>query len=106
MEYCCEFLQRSIEWDEMTYNPVSGCFWFYIKDEAWGGPGTFHQRHCAFCPFCGAKLPINRLELQKDGSDIYTAEIERAVGKDWCDIKEDEIPEEFKTDEWWVKRGL
>jgi hypothetical protein len=94
----------------MTYNPVSGCFWFYIKDEAWGGPGTFHQRHCAYCPFCGAKLPPNRCAIQKDYGDgmtsIYWEEIERVLGKEECDITEDEIPEEFKTEEWWKKRGL
>ena len=33
-------------------------------------------------------------------------ELEKAVGKSLCDITDDEIPEEFKTDEWWKKRGL
>ena len=106
MEYCCEFLQQHVERKQMKYDPISGSFWFYINDEEWGGKGAFAMSHCAFCPFCGAKLPINRLELQKDGSDIYTAEIVKAVGKEFCDITEDEIPEEFKTDEWWKKRGL
>lgn len=39
-------------------------------------------------------------------SDIYEDSLEKAVGKDCCDIAEEEIPEEFKTDEWWIKRGL
>ena len=106
MEYCCEFIQRSVERKEMKYDPISGSFWFYVNDEEWGGPGSFAMAHCNYCPYCGAKLPIDRLAIMKNGSDIYTDEIEKAVGKEWCDIKEEEIPEEFKTDEWWKKRGL
>ena len=106
MKYCCEMLKVSIDRDEMTYNPVRGSFWFYIKDEAWGGPGTFHQRHCSYCPFCGAELPSDKCSIMKNGDIIYYSEIETLLGKEWCDITEDEIPEEFKTDEWWKKRGL
>ena len=106
MEYCCEFLQTSVERKQMKYDLVSGCFWFYINDEEWGGKGAFALSHCAYCPFCGAKLPPDRLSMQKNGEFIYYAEIEKALGKEWCDTKKDEIPEEFKTDEWWKKRGL
>lgn len=110
MEYCCEFLQTSVERKQMKYDLVSGCFWFYINDEEWGGKGAFALSHCAYCPFCGAKLPPDRLSMQKDYGEgltsIYWEEIEKAVGKEECEITEDEIPEEFKTDEWWKKRGL
>jgi hypothetical protein len=51
-----------------------------------------------YCPYCGAKLlPLD---------DEYDDALEEAVGKEFCDIKEEEIPEEFKSDEWWKKRGL
>ena len=106
MKYCCESMQISVERGEIEYKPIRGSFWFYIRDEAWGGAGTFHQKHCCYCPYCGTKLPIDRRAIMKNGSDIYTDEIEKAVGKEWCDITEDEIPEEFKTDEWWKKRRL
>ena len=110
MEYCCEFLQTSVERKQMKYDPIRGSFWFYINDEEWGGKGAFAMSHCAFCPFCGAKLPLDRCAMEKSYGggmrNIYWEEIERAVGKEGCDITEDEIPEEFKTDEWWKKRGL
>ena len=51
-----------------------------------------------YCPYCGAKLP--------NLSDEYEYALEEALGKDYCDIKSDEIPNEFKTDEWWKKRHL
>ncbi len=106
MDYCCESMQRSIEREEMVYENISGSFQFYIKDEAWGGPGTFHRKVCNYCPYCGAKLPVDRLSLFKNGSNVYSDELEKAVGKDFCDITPEEIPEEFKTDKWWKKRGL
>ena len=51
-----------------------------------------------YCPYCGTKLP--------NLSDEYDDCLEEAVGKEYCDITEDEIPEEFKSDVWWKKRGL
>jgi hypothetical protein len=54
-----------------------------------------------YCPFCGAKLHVDLF-----ANDEYYDALEEAVGKEFCDIKEEEIPEEFKSDEWWKKRGL
>ncbi|WP_375331625.1 DUF6980 family protein [Candidatus Tisiphia endosymbiont of Temnostethus pusillus] len=58
------------------------------------------EQHMYYCPFCGTKLP-------------------KTLGEEWCKIVKDELgldtvyaeewetlPEEFKTDEWWKKRGL
>ena len=53
-----------------------------------------------YCPFCGAKMP-KQLYMSE-----YENALEEVLGKDFCDIKEEEIPDEFKTDEWWKKRGL
>jgi hypothetical protein len=94
-------MQISVERDEMIYDAVFNCFSFYVKDEAWGGPGTFNQKICYYCPYCGAELPRNLYE-----GDEYCDALEEAVGKEYCDIKEEGIPEEFKSDEWWRKRGL
>lgn len=78
-------------------------FWFYFKRDY---EDSYGLHHLGYCPYCGTKLPINRLSIYEYGESIYFAEIEKAVGKEFCDITEDEIPEEFKTDEWWKKRGL
>ena len=53
-----------------------------------------------YCPWCGVKLP-----------DVLNAKIfdvlEKEYGIDNPDIWEfTNVPEEFKTDEWWKKRGL
>ena len=46
------------------------------------------------------------MAIDENGDDPYSDALEEALGKEFCDITEDEIPEEFKTDEWWKKRGL
>ncbi|MDR0693335.1 MAG: hypothetical protein LBF49_02060 [Puniceicoccales bacterium] len=58
----------------------------------------------AYCPFCGAKLPK---ELIDEKYDIICDEL----GLDYVPsssgyLPKKELPEEFKTDEWWRKRGL
>jgi hypothetical protein len=57
----------------------------------------------AFCPWCATKLPES---LRVDFFDILRSEygLDLALG----DIKDSPelIPPEFKTDEWWKKRGL
>jgi hypothetical protein len=54
-----------------------------------------NQIFLTYCPFCGKKLP-EELLLEYD-----TATRNRETGKPL-----DPLPEEFKTDEWWKKRGL
>jgi hypothetical protein len=56
------------------------------------------------CPFCGAKLPENLIDEKDD--TIY-----KELGADYLydddgNPPKKELPEEFKTDEWWKKRGL
>jgi hypothetical protein len=54
-----------------------------------------------FCPWCGEKLPKN---LSKEYFRILkkTYNIKHMLGI----MDNPNIPEEFKTDEWWKKRGL
>lgn len=57
-----------------------------------------NRRIFAYCPNCGTKLA--------DYSFEYDAALEEAVGKELCDIKDDDIPEEFKSSTWWKKRRI
>jgi hypothetical protein len=59
-----------------------------------------------FCPWCGKDLP-------KILDDEYDQELSKATGIAIDDITLDtysssnpNLPLEFKTDEWWKKRGL
>ena len=51
-----------------------------------------------YCPFCGAKFP-DRLD------EKLTEILRKEYGlNSWKDYKQ--APPEFRTDEWWIKRGL
>ena len=55
-----------------------------------------------FCPWCGTKFPKS---LREDLFNVLETEfkIETNIGR----YKKDKhVPPEFKTDEWWKKRGL
>ena len=94
---CCNGMITSIERKEFKFYPQYRGVCYYIwreTDQAYG------QYFIKYCPFCGAKMPQNLYGPE------YEETLEKALGKDFCDIKEEEIPEEFKTDEWWKKRGL
>ncbi len=53
------------------------------------------------CPWCGKKLPSNL-------TDKWFEILEKEYNLDDPDGKEQAhlVPNEFKTDEWWKKRGL
>lgn len=54
-----------------------------------------------FCPWCGMKFPK---DLDDEYHDILKTEYGLIPG---LDIQNDpNIPDEFKSDEWWKKRGL
>lgn len=53
-----------------------------------------------YCPWCGKKVP-------KELGEEWCIVIKKELGLD--DVFAEEwatLPEEFKTDEWWKKRGL
>lgn len=96
MNYCCESMQRYVKKGEFKYHPKYRAVCAYCKNER---EYTYEQFCMGYCPFCGERLP-SHLYYE------YANVLEQSVGKEYCDITEDEIPEEFKTDEWWKKRGL
>lgn len=54
-----------------------------------------------YCPWCGKELP-------RSLRDEYFEILEKEYGLDNYDIDDnpEQIPEEFKSDEWWKNRGL
>ena len=65
---------------------------------------TAYSINIDYCPFCGKKLPSNLIDERWDT-------IMKELGSDYLpdddgNPPKKELPEEFKTDEWWKKRGL
>jgi hypothetical protein len=99
--YCCSTFRDFVEDGKIEYDPVFREYIFFIKDKTHENPDAVGASIFFYCPYCGAKIPSSLC-----ANDEYFDALEEAVGKEFCDIKEEEIPEEFKSDEWWKKRGL
>ena len=67
----------------------------YTRTYAMVSIGDWYMSVITYCPYCGKKLPV----------DLYEKRLE-IIEKEFPEFSENEIPEEFKTDEWWRKRGL
>jgi len=62
--------------------------------------GSSGSQKIDFCPWCNARLP-------EDLSEKYVQLIFEELGFNPLDIKyKKSLPAEFKSDEWWKKRGL
>lgn len=60
--------------------------------------GTHQQ--IIYCPWCGTKL-------SKSLGNEWCAVVKQELGIDTVFAEEwEKLPEEYKTDEWWKKRGL
>lgn len=121
MQFCCYQMEFQIEEQQngtpesIGYDPVYREFWMYSVKMAKETDNEILGSTIDYCPFCGIKLP-------KLLSDEYSIELEKVLGrkgyealfyyKDEGAFKEcpvldrNKVPEEFKTDEWWIKRGL
>ncbi len=97
MKHCCQNMEyyASNKNSLLEYDPTVRSYRFIIYDSK---NGT-HQM-LWYCPWCGRKLPE---ELDEEWGEILEKEygIEEPGWK-----KLEELPEEFRTDEWWKKRGL
>jgi hypothetical protein len=135
MKYCCKALKDEIEKEYpfinkklIFYDAVRRLYGIIMeenetkKDEE--DPGMY--RSCIamnYCPFCGTKFPpdlgdkwsaVIWEELGPEYLIESQAEFQKLLckhqGKEYVsdpDLpKAKPLPEEFKTDEWWKKRGL
>jgi hypothetical protein len=96
MEHCCQNMDAYATEANclVKYDPSDRSYHFILNDD----PHGTHQVMW-FCPWCGSKLPE---ELGEEWGRILKADfgIEEPF-REW-----DRVPPEFKTDEWWKKRGL
>jgi hypothetical protein len=91
MEYCCTTIQASF-WDgrvSIRYEPILREYWIMGK----------RNILIKYCPWCKYEFPKN---LRDEWFDI----LEREYNIESPTDNETDLPEEFKTDEWWKKRGL
>lgn len=98
-EHCCEQMTRNIndKRAQIFYLPHYRSYYIeYIYEP------EFRARHVLnYCPWCGVKLP-------EDLTEKYYVSLEKDCGIDSYEAKDhpENIPDEFKTEAWWLKRGL
>lgn len=94
MVFCCTDLAAALcdERISIKYEPRLREYWLVAKEK---------DMTITFCPWCGHKLP-------KELRNEFFEEIELVLDKNEVNIWDTKakIPPEFKTDEWWKKRGL
>jgi DNA-directed RNA polymerase subunit N (RpoN/RPB10) len=102
-EYCCREMMETMESRnfDLKYRPRDAQTYLISRESGEdGGPAWWFN----YCPFCGKSL--------KSKYDLFLSTIKEELGIDTesedCGISEvcKSLPEEFKTDEWWKKRGL
>ena len=106
-DYCCNIMDYYAD-SEYTKEHELIRYKSDIRDHSFllhGSYAGFNQQ-IIYCPWCGTKLP-------------------KELGEEWCNALEEEhgltiddfrdqkgrwdeskIPAEFRTEEWWRKRGL
>jgi len=94
--HCCHLM------DTFTRDPRVGISYSKVMREYYIDLIDSPAKQCAvYCPFCGDKLPSSV-------RDQYFEILEKEYQIDHPRYEEQakRIPEEFKSDEWWKKRGL
>ena len=106
MKYCCNDLRYHLEHKCEVHDDVFDCldhlFYYSRTFDEYGiiiHDGGSSYISIQYCPFCGTKFRPSKRDQYFD-----ILETELKISSE--DISEGRIPEEFKTDEWWKKRGL
>ena len=95
MIYCCESMKYTIEDPRICIKYDQRYKEFYVETKE-----SVVIYVINYCPWCATKLP-------KSLNNKWFEILEEECSLDDPDSKEQSklIPEEFKTDEWWKKRG-
>lgn len=93
--HCCEGMKFFIEEQKIAlgYNLVLREYYINLKY-------VDAVQLIKYCPWCSSKLPESLEES-------YFLILKNEYGIEFPYTEDaDRVPEEFKTDEWWKKRGL
>lgn len=97
-DHCCGSMRQYVKNDRicMGYSDIVREYYICRKEDD-------VSVYCIkYCPWCSAQLPK---ELRDEYFDILKREY--ALEPNLLNIRNNQnLPEEFKSDEWWKKRGL
>lgn len=93
-KHCCSTMDYILKEDKVLvkYDPVFREYYIKLRHDT--------AKQCMFyCPWCAQKLPHS---LRDSWFDILQCDYKLQSPRE--DLRK--IPKEFRTDEWWKKRGL
>ena len=95
VKHCCQLMSKFLGDPRIQINYFKKFRGYYVSTTS----GAYEI--ILYCPFCCAKLPRNLM-------DKYYDILEKEYNIDDPNDREQEklVPEEFKSDEWWIKRNL
>lgn len=103
LEHCCDTMNDSLHNPDtmLSYSPRYREYFLLVlrengtREQISALQGIFH------CPWCNKKLPESTRDQWFD-----ILEKDYQLEDPWDKEQENRIPNEFKTDEWWIKRKL
>ena len=109
-EHCCERMEYYLKEKRVLiyYNSLFREYFIGMKSYPWGKQVIY----C--CPWCGKKFPFSLVDkyidiLLKEYEILFypvTGKYFNNSEKTSLPYEVKDVPEEFKSDEWWKKRGL
>ena len=107
-KHCCERMDFFLEERKVAiyYNPIYREYFIRL----WSFPKAKHVIYA--CPWCGYKFPPSLIkkyfQVLKNEYKIVYCDYSQTYFEDRTDEYdiEKELPKEFKSDEWWKKRGI
>jgi hypothetical protein len=95
--HCCNTMDRVLNENKAHVGYAAQYREYYI--DARNEPIIIYQIY--YCPWCNKQLPK---DLRDEWFEVL--ETEYHLDDPWSHEQEKLVPQEFKTDEWWIKRGL
>ncbi|MCX4084549.1 hypothetical protein N7281_06955 [Rickettsia hoogstraalii] len=99
-EYCCDNMNYFIttpqeEHELIRYHSEKREYRLLLHGYDYG-----LEQEMYYCPWCGSKLPKS---LGDEWCEVIKQKfgLEEVFAEEW-----EKLPEEYKTDAWWKKRGL
>lgn len=102
IQHCCELMNDFLEDSRIAilYLPMYRLYALPWLQKGKTISTVTKSQKIDYCPWCGKKLP-------KDLRNKWFEVLEQEYSLDpWNEEQLCLVPEEFKTDEWWKKRGL
>ena len=99
-EHCCSLMQDFLEENKVAIGYSKKLRAYYIDLKT----SKIACQTMYFCPWCGKKLPKI---LEDEYDQAISVKLSIPIGDITLETYDDpRLPLEFKTDEWWKKRGL